>query len=137
MLSRIAWSMPREQFSYMAQQLLEQVLVEFFTNAIDEFGIGNVAMSGGTFSNVKANMQIRNIPGLKKWYIFPHMGDGGMAMGAAMQANYVLNGTSRYEFPDAYLGDGFDDEQIEGALRKEKGLRFEDGQRTSARTPRS
>jgi carbamoyltransferase len=126
MLSRIAWSIPREQFSYMAQQLLEQVLVEFFTNAIEEFGIGNVAMSGGTFSNVKANMQIRNIPGLKKWHIFPHMGDGGMAMGAAMQANYAISGTSRYDLPDAYLGDGFSDKQIEGALRKEKGLRFED-----------
>jgi carbamoyltransferase len=132
MLSRIAWSMPREQFSYMAQQLLEQVMVEFFTNAIDEFGIGNVAMSGGTFSNVKANMQVRDIPGLKRWHIFPHMGDGGIAMGAAMQANYLLNGVSGYDFPDAYLGDGFSDRQIEAALRKEKGLRFEaDGDRCS------
>jgi carbamoyltransferase len=125
MLSRIAWSIPREQFSYMAQQLLEHVFVELFANAIDEFGIGSVALSGGTFSNVKANMQVRNLPSLKKWYIFPHMGDGGIAMGAAMQANYLLNGTSSYDFKDAYLGDGYDDGAIEDALRKEKGLRFE------------
>ena len=74
---RIAWSMPMEHFSYMAQQLLEHVLSKFVENAIDEYGIGNVAMAGGLFSNVKANMQVRMLPKLKSWYIFPHMGDGG------------------------------------------------------------
>lgn len=126
MLSRIAWSIPREQFSYMAQQLLERVMVEFFTNAIERFGIGSVALAGGTFSNVKANMQVRNIPGLKEWYIFPHMGDGGIAMGAAMHANYLVNGIGRYDFKDAYLGDEYGDGQIEDALRNEKGIRFEE-----------
>jgi carbamoyltransferase len=124
-LSRIAWSMPREQFSYMAQQLLERVLVDFFTNAIERFGIGSVAMAGGTLSNVKANMQIRGIDGLKKWFIFPHMGDGGIALGAAMHVNHELNGTSAYEFRDAYFGDGFGDDYVEGLLRKERGIRFE------------
>ncbi len=124
-LSRIAWSMPREQFSYMAQQLLERVLVDFFTNAIERFGIGNVAMAGGTLSNVKANMQVRNIEGLKRWFIFPHMGDGGIALGAAMHVNHELNGTGAYEFKDSYLGDGFSEGYVEGLLRKEKGIRFE------------
>jgi carbamoyltransferase len=132
MLSRIAWSIPREQFSYMAQQLLEEVMVKFFSNAIDQFGIGNVALAGGTFSNVKANMRIREIAGLKKWFVFPHMGDGGIALGAAMHANYLLNGTSGYNFGDAYLGDGFGDGQVEEALRKEKGITFEaDGDKCS------
>jgi carbamoyltransferase len=76
-------------------------------------------------------MQIRNIPELKHWFIFPHMGDGGTAMGAAMQANYELNGVSSYDF-DAYLGDEFDDDYVEGVLKKEKGISFEEERDKSA-----
>lgn len=126
MLSRLAWAIPREQFSYMAQQLLEKVLTEFVGNAIDEYGIGNVAMAGGLFSNVKANMQVRNLRALKRWYVFPHMGDGGTAMGAAMHVNYMLNGVSNYSLGNAYLGDEFDDAYVETVLKKERGVSFEE-----------
>ncbi|MDE1762040.1 MAG: hypothetical protein KGH59_02735 [Candidatus Micrarchaeota archaeon] len=126
MLSRIAWSMPREQFSYMAQQLTERVLEEFITNAMDEFGIDDVSMSGGVFSNVKANMAIKDISGLKNWFVFPHMGDGGIAMGAAMHANYLENGVSSYQFDDAYLGDGFSDGEMRDALKGQRNLTYEE-----------
>jgi carbamoyltransferase len=125
LLERMAWAMPREQFAYMAQQLLEHVLTEFVSNAIEEYGIGDVAMAGGIFSNVKANMQVRNLRSLKKWFIFPHMGDGGTALGAAMHVNYVLNGVSKYIFADSYLGDEFSSDYIKKLLKKEKGISFE------------
>jgi Carbamoyltransferase. len=38
-------------------------------------------------------MKVRQLEKLKKWFVFPHMGDGGMAMGAAMYTNYLLNGS--------------------------------------------
>ncbi|MDE1855783.1 MAG: hypothetical protein KGH49_00920, partial [Candidatus Micrarchaeota archaeon] len=38
MLDRIAWSMPREQFSYMAQQVIENAVTKLVGNAIEEFG---------------------------------------------------------------------------------------------------
>ncbi len=132
MLHRLAWSIPREQFAYMAQQLLERVLVEFFTNAIDEHGIGDVTMAGGIFSNVKANLQVRNIPKLRRWFVFPHMGDGGTPMGAAMHVNYMLNGVSNYDFNNSYLGDEFGDDYVKEALRHEKGIRFEEDSDKSA-----
>jgi len=125
LLSRIAWTMPMEHFTYMAQQVLEHVLTELVTNAIDMFGIRNVALAGGTFSNVKANMQIRNIKKLKEWFVFPHMGDGGTAMGAAMHVNYLLNGTTGYALDNAYFGDEFGDDEIKMTLAKEKGISFE------------
>jgi len=125
MLDAIAWGTPREQFAYMAQQLLEKVLSKFFENVIDEYGIGNVAMAGGSMSNVKANMKIRMLDGLKDWFIFPHMGDGGMAMGAAMYANYMLNGISSYDFDNAYLGTEYSENEIKAAIKKEKDLKFE------------
>ncbi|MDE1869640.1 MAG: hypothetical protein KGH71_01480, partial [Candidatus Micrarchaeota archaeon] len=125
MLSKIAWSMPREQFAYMAQQLTEHVLAALVNNAIEEFGIGDVAMSGGVFSNVKANMKIKDLKRLKNWFVFPHMGDGGLAMGAAMYANYIANGTSSYNFENAYLGDSFSEDQIKNALKSERGIEYE------------
>ncbi len=131
-LSRMAWGMPREQFAYMAQQLSEHVMTEFMHNAIEKYGIGDVAMAGGLFANVKANMQIRELDGLRRWFVFPHMGDGGIALGAAMQINYTLNGVSDYRFENAYLGDEYSDSYIEKLLKKEKEVSFEeDGDRAS------
>ncbi|MGC8669595.1 MAG: carbamoyltransferase C-terminal domain-containing protein [Candidatus Micrarchaeia archaeon] len=124
LLQRIAWQTPREQFSYMAQQVLENVLTTFVQNAIEEYGIGNVAFAGGTFSNVKANMKIRKLDGLKHWFVFPHMGDGGMALGSALYANYMLTGTSHYKF-DAYLGDEYDDQEIIKSLKNYTHFEYE------------
>ncbi len=124
MLQRIAWQMPREQFAYMAQQLFEAVLFKFVNNLIGRFGIHEVVFAGGIFSNVKANMLVRNSEALKKWYVFPHMGDGGIALGAALYSNYLDEGTTDYGF-SAYLGDSFSDDATEGALRGEHSLKYE------------
>ncbi len=120
-LQKIAWQIPREQFAYMAQQLLEDALVKFVGGAVDRYSIGDVVLAGGLFSNVKANMKIRMLDGIRHWYVFPHMGDGGMALGAALHAKYVLDGTNSYDF-GAYLGDGYSTEQTEHALKKEAGI---------------
>jgi carbamoyltransferase len=125
MLSRIAWGMPREQFAYMSQQLLEHIVAEFVSNAIDEYGIHDVCFAGGVMSNIKANMKIRMLDNLNKWYIFPHMGDGGIALGAALYSNYQDNGVSAYEF-GAYLGTEYSDDSIENMLKKNKDLDFEE-----------
>ncbi len=125
LLSRMAWSMPREQFAYMAQQLVEEIVTKFVSNAVDEYGIGAVAFAGGLMSNIKANMRIRELDGVKSWYIFPHMGDGGIALGAALHANYIYSGTSSYEFANAYLGRSYGEDDIKSALKGEKGITFE------------
>jgi carbamoyltransferase len=118
-LERIAWKTPREQFSYFVQQLFENVMTKFISNNIDRFGIPDVAMSGGVFSNVKANMMVRRLDNLKHWYIFPHMGDGGVALGAALYASNSISGSSNYKF-SAYLGSSYDAADTEKALRGER-----------------
>ena len=59
MISRIAWQMPREQTAYMAQQLVEGLLIKLASNLIDRYAIGDLAVAGGLFSNVKANMLVQ------------------------------------------------------------------------------
>ncbi|MEM0200956.1 MAG: carbamoyltransferase C-terminal domain-containing protein [Candidatus Micrarchaeaceae archaeon] len=124
-LSKIAWNTPREQLAYMAQQLLEEVLIKYFSNLKKEFGYDFIATSGGTMSNVKANMLIREKTGIKDMYIFPHMGDGGIALGAAMQVNYELNQISEYSLDNIYLGNEYGDEYIKNELKKYKQFDFE------------
>lgn len=124
LLQRIAWQMPREQFAYMAQQLVENVVVKFASNVIDRYSIGDVAFAGGTFANIKANMKLRTLENLKHWYVFPHMGDGGMALGAALYTNYLINGTTNYEFAP-YLGNSYTTEETEHILRSDRSLKYE------------
>ena len=120
-LQSIGWQMPREQFSYMAQQLLENIVVKFVSNVVDRFNINDVVLAGGLFSNIKANMKIRKLENVKHWYVFPHMGDGGIALGSALYTDYELTGNTAHDF-SAYLGDEYDAETTMQALKKDRSL---------------
>ena len=120
-LQSIGWQIPREQFSYMAQQLLENVVVKFVSNVVDRFGVSDVVLAGGLFSNIKANMKIRKLENVKHWYVFPHMGDGGIALGSALYTDYELNGNTKHDF-SAYLGNEYDAETTMQVLKRDRSL---------------
>jgi carbamoyltransferase len=67
--------------------------------------------------------------------VFPHMGDGGLAIGAAVAANYAVNGIGRSPLDHLYLGPAQDSAAVEERLAAE-GIRFtrlEDPSETAAR----
>jgi carbamoyltransferase len=115
-LKKILWKFPSEQFAYMAQRTLEVKITELVKNAVKETGLRKICLCGGTCSNIKVNMLIKNQPEVEDVYVFPHMGDGGLAMGSAMLANYELNGISKYNFKNVYLGPQFSNDYIKTAL---------------------
>jgi carbamoyltransferase len=115
-LKKILWRYPSEQFAYMAQRTLEVKIVELVKNGLSATGLKQVALAGGVFSNIKVNMLIRILPEVEGCFIFPHMGDGGLALGAAFSLNYDLNGISSYPLNDAFLGTGYSDEQMKTEL---------------------
>jgi len=119
-LKRILWKYPSEQFAYMAQRTLEIKITELVRNAVKETGLSRICLSGGTCSNIKVNMLIKNLPEVNDVYVFPHMGDGGLAMGSAMVANYESNGISEYDFKDTYFGPQFSNDYIKEALERNK-----------------
>jgi carbamoyltransferase len=119
-LKKILWKYPSEQFAYMAQRTLEIKIVELVKNAVKETGLRKICLAGGTCSNIKVNMLMKNLPEVDDVYVFPHMGDGGLAMGSAMLANYELNGISKYNFKDVYFGPQFSDDYIKTVLEKNK-----------------
>jgi len=124
-LRKILWHNSPEQFAWMAQESLKRKMVELFSNALKETGMKNVAWSGGVASNIKANMEIRNLPEVDRWFVFPHMGDGGLALGAALLMNFEKNGTWQYKFDNIYFGPDYKEEEMESELKKTPGVKYE------------
>ena len=123
-LKKILWEYPSEQFAFMAQRTLEVKIVELVQNAISETGRGNLCLAGGIFSNVKVNRLLRLLPGVEGCFVFPHMGDGGLAIGAAIEAERQVRGITGVPLDHVFLGPSFSDEEIEAVLRDE-GLPYE------------
>jgi carbamoyltransferase len=117
-LEKIKWRTPMEMFAYMAQKTLETKVLQLFKNAIEFTGIKDVCWSGGVASNVKMNRIIRLYSGLKRWFVFPQMGDGGLAVGAALYVAHEELGIKPKRLENVYLGLDYSEEEIKNALIK-------------------
>lgn len=114
-LARQMSVVPSEQFAWMAQSVLEDNVVGLISAAARESGLRRLAYAGGVASNIKANMRLMELPELDDVYIFPHMGDGGIALGAAL-ALAANRGAKGFELGDLRLGPKLSDEDIISAL---------------------
>jgi len=95
------------------QAVLEEVATEVCTFWIKQTGMRNVAVSGGVIANVKLNQRIYEIEGVDSVFVYPNMGDGGCATGAAMLA---FENKFKTQIDDVYLGPDYTDTEIEAAL---------------------
>ena len=116
-LKKILWQYPSEQFAYMAQRVLEKRALTLTQNALALTGDKNVALAGGVFSNIKLNMKVAELPETKHVFVFPHMGDGGLAVGAGIEVNHRKFGIHQYPLRDLSLGPGFSDEDMLTSLK--------------------
>jgi len=85
-LSKIHWRYPNEQFAYLAQRVVERTCAALARDAVRLTGISRLALAGGVVSNIRAARCIRLLPEVEDVYVFPHMGDGGLALGAGIAA---------------------------------------------------
>jgi carbamoyltransferase len=100
----VVWSLPREQVCRMAQQTLEILVPRFFAMLAAATGRGTFGYSGGVASNIKVNRLIRATPGVERLEICPAMGDGGLALGAALATWRAVTGQRPHPFTDFRLG---------------------------------
>lgn len=91
--------------------------VRHWMNRISESS-GNVCLAGGLFANVRINQRVRELDGVEDVFVFPHMGDGGLAVGAAYGILHQLSGQVGQAIKDVYLGPAFDDAEIEASLKR-------------------
>ncbi len=116
-LRRELWFVPNEQFAFMAQRAIDLACTALVRNAVLATGEGRVALAGGVASNVKANRSIRLLPEVEDVFVYPHMGDGGLAVGAALLAEAEAGGRPALDLSDLGLGPEYDEARIEQSLR--------------------
>lgn len=102
------------------QRHLEEVIARMARHYIHRTGHGRVALVGGIHANVRANQVVAELPEVDEVYVFPHMGDGGLGLGAAYLAAARLGGhpVTPRRLETLYLGSSYSDADVESALRK-------------------
>ncbi|HEU4936775.1 MAG TPA: carbamoyltransferase C-terminal domain-containing protein [Vicinamibacterales bacterium] len=116
-LAQVHWRFPNEQFAYLAQQTVERVVVALAQDALRLTGHRQLALAGGVVSNVKATRQIRLLSEVDDLFVFPHMGDGGLPLGAAAIASVRCGDVLRIEMNRLDVGPSYDPPVIESSLR--------------------
>jgi carbamoyltransferase len=112
----------REDIAATAQRRLEEVVTEMVANAVARSGLDRLALSGGVFANVKLNQRLAELPGVREVYIYPAMGDEGIALGAALFAAARRNGLKPFPLHDVYFGPEYPRSEIEQAVASESNL---------------
>ena len=116
-LARVHWRYPNEQFAYLAQRVVEHTACALARDAVRLTGIPRIALAGGVVSNVKATRRIRLLPDVEDVFVFPHMGDGGLALGAAVLAAVAAGDDVRLQLDRLDLGPSFEPHTIESSVR--------------------
>jgi carbamoyltransferase len=123
-LARIHWRYPNEQFAFLAQRAVERTVVAIARDAVRLTGLPRLALAGGVVSNVKATRVARLQAEIDDIYVSPHMGDGGLPLGAAVAAAARAGERISLDLSRLDLGPGYDVADIERALAA-AGLRAE------------
>jgi carbamoyltransferase len=109
----------REQIAAALQKNLEQQVCAFVEYWVRKTGRRNIALAGGVMANVKLNQRIHEIEDVETIFVYPNMGDGGLAAGAALALSAVTN----HPLAHVYYGRDFSADDCERVL-KESGLPY-------------
>jgi carbamoyltransferase len=122
-LRRLNWSFPNEQFARMAQDALERAVVLLVRRAVETTGIRVIALAGGVASNIQVNRRLRTLSTVDEVFVFPHMGDGGLALGAALASVFDVEPIREVDLQGLALGPEYGAREIRAILERE-GLAF-------------
>jgi carbamoyltransferase len=119
-----SYSALRELFEYRRfdaicaglQLWVEKMLVEWARSCIAATGIRKLAMSGGTFMNVKVNKLLGELPEVDDLFVFPSCGDESNSMGSAYAVEAASGNAHIPPLRDLYLGPEAGAEEIDRAL---------------------
>lgn len=106
------------------QVALEEAALAFVRRHVGQGPVAALALGGGVALNCRMNERLRRVVRPQSIFVQPGANDAGTALGAALEAWASAGGGATAPLRDAYLGPEFDDDAIEGALRR-SGLRYE------------
>jgi carbamoyltransferase len=115
------WSM--EDLAATIQVVAEDVAREYVRHWARATGLRDVALAGGLFANVRINEEIHSLPEVESVFVHPGMSDEGLGVGAALATSHAIareRGLPHEpaRLPDVYLGTGYTEREIAGALER-------------------
>ena len=107
------------------QRLTEDLTTRWVSTGIQTAGVRNVALAGGVFMNVKANLKIAQIPELERLWVVPSCGDESLAIGACLYGYWMDCKEKSAAFNpqplrDLYLGPEYTNQEIARCLKARK-----------------
>lgn len=102
----------RVDLAAWVQQILETQITHITRQWLAATGLRHLVLAGGVFANVKLNQRLHEIEGVEEVFICPHMGDGGLSVGAV-----AAQGGVHQALAEVFLGDEFSNDDIEASLR--------------------
>ncbi len=114
----------KEDLAASVQNHLEQNMVKYISHWVEKTELPDVVTAGGVFANVKLNQRIIESKPVESFFTHPHMGDGGLAVGAALYAysQKLLDQGSflkPFSLDNVYFGPGYTNDEVQKALEKE------------------
>jgi carbamoyltransferase len=112
----------REDLAASIQRHFEDVVCRYVSFWAARSGLRDVAAAGGVFANVRVNQEVHELPHVDRLFVHPHMGDGGLAVGAGLAGSVpgILERSmpaAKEPLEDAYLGNDLGTREIDDALR--------------------
>lgn len=115
--STLVGDLNREDIAAGLQAVTEFLVCRWISHCCRKHHCSQVAVAGGVFANVKLNQRILELDEVENIYIHPNMGDGGLAVGAALALHAQMNPSYRPAFLETcYLGPEISDEEACSAL---------------------
>ena len=102
------------------QKALETAFVNLGRDAFNRTGIRNFALAGGVALNCNSNSALLEADFCDAIFVQPGANDGGVALGAALEAMHIVGDGDFVEFPNAYWGPAYSNEYIEKMLSEAK-----------------
>jgi carbamoyltransferase len=117
----------RENIGASIQKVAEDLTLQSVRYWVDRTGTRRLAVAGGLFANVRINRLLAEALPIDEIFIFPAMGDDGLAVGAGLSFLLDRDGTSQWlaqrrRLDDVYLGRDYDD-AIDRCLAGEANIR--------------
>jgi carbamoyltransferase len=119
-IRRMASQVRREDMAASIQKLLEDCMLRSVRRLLELNGGRRLGLSGGVFANVRLNRLLAEETGVEEVFVFPAMGDEGLAVGAALEFLLQRDGLAgwlarRHRLDGVSLGRDYD-EGIDAAL---------------------
>ena len=89
------------------QHAFEEIVSQWINNYIIKYDVKYVALAGGAFMNVKANLKVSQLSKIDNLFIYPSCGDETISIGAAMAAYFKKLEKAPIPVKDIYYGNSY------------------------------